>query len=278
MTIEGSVGRIRPLDRSTAAGHPARVPSRDRGRSLADPHADGVPDGMVSVDGQAGGRSTFRCEHPWDRSRLKRALDLVIAIPSLVLLGPVMLAIAVAVRLDSPGPVLFRQARVGRDRRAGHADGPETPDGPRGVDRRRLNRHGRPFEILKFRTMRSDAEAYAQSPTNGGDSRVTRVGEFLRRSCLDELPQLMNVLRGEMSIVGPRPEMPFIVDVYGPRERRRLEVRPGITGLWQLSGARDRPIHESLELDLEYLENQSFWLDVKIMLRTVAFMAHRKNH
>jgi lipopolysaccharide/colanic/teichoic acid biosynthesis glycosyltransferase len=117
--------------------------------------------------------------------------------------------------------------------------------------------------------MRKDAPHYERSPLSDADVRLTRVGRVIRRFSIDELPQLINVLRGEMSLVGPRPEMPFIVDQYGPFERRRLLVRPGITGLWQISPARAQPIHESMEYDLYYIHRHNIFLDVAILLRTV---------
>jgi lipopolysaccharide/colanic/teichoic acid biosynthesis glycosyltransferase len=174
----------------------------------------------------------------------KRVVDVAGAVALLVLLMPILLFVAALVRLDSPGPALFRQRRVGRD--------------------------GKEFQLWKFRSMRIDAPKYAPSPTSDRDCRLTRIGRLIRRISIDELPQLINVLKGEMSLVGPRPEMPFIVDRYTPLERGRLAVKPGITGLWQVSPARALPIHENLQYDLHYIFHQSLMLDGAILLRTLA--------
>lgn len=175
----------------------------------------------------------------------KRIFDLVSALLLILLTAPVLFAIAIFIHFDSPGPVLFRQQRVGRD--------------------------GRPFNMYKFRSMRFDAPRYAISPRDGRDSRVTSVGRFLRRSSLDELPQLINVVKGEMSLVGPRPEMHFIAQQHGPVHRQRLEVPPGITGLWQLSGDRAFQIHENIQYDLYYIRHRSFLMDFAILLHTMVF-------
>jgi exopolysaccharide biosynthesis polyprenyl glycosylphosphotransferase len=177
--------------------------------------------------------------------RTKRLLDLVLSVAALVVLFPIFALIALAVRLDSAGPVLFKQRRVGKN--------------------------GRVFEIYKFRSMRVDASKYEFSPTTDEDSRITRIGRILRKLSLDELPQIVNVIKGDMSLVGPRPEMPFIVDSYGPRERWRLSVVPGITGLWQLSADRAYLIHENLQYDLYYIRNRGFFMDIAILLHTVIF-------
>ncbi len=177
--------------------------------------------------------------------RTKRLLDIVFCLANLLLLFPIFTLIALLVRLDSPGPVFFKQQRVGKN--------------------------GRKFEIYKFRTMRVDASKYEFSPTTGEDSRITRIGRILRKLSLDELPQVVNVIKGDMSLVGPRPEMPFIVDSYGPRERWRLSVTPGITGLWQLSADRAYLIHENLQYDLYYIRNRGFFMDVAILLHTLLF-------
>jgi exopolysaccharide biosynthesis polyprenyl glycosylphosphotransferase len=164
----------------------------------------------------------------------KCAMDLAISALLLVLLTPLFAVVASLVKMSSPGPALFRQERVGKD--------------------------GRLFSICKFRTMYCDAPQYSCSPGAGDDPRVTPFGRFLRRTSLDELPQLLNVLLGHMSLVGPRPEMPFIVEQYTPLQRRRLSVKPGITGLWQLSADRSFPIHENIEYDLYYLTNNPLFL------------------
>ena len=175
----------------------------------------------------------------------KRAIDLAVSAISLGVFAPLLAVIAILVKATSPGPVLFRQDRVGKD--------------------------GRRFSIYKFRTMYRDAPQYSHSPGAGDDPRITRVGRFLRHASLDELPQLINVLLGQMSLVGPRPEMPFIVEQYTPLQRRRLAVKPGITGLWQLSGDRAFPIHENIEYDLYYVRHHSLFMDVAIVLHTFIF-------
>jgi exopolysaccharide biosynthesis polyprenyl glycosylphosphotransferase len=175
----------------------------------------------------------------------KRVFDFTAAAALLLLLSPLLLVIAVLVRLDSPGPVLFRQQRVGKG--------------------------GRRFQVYKFRSMRADAPAYWKSPTESCDPRITSFGRFLRRSSLDELPQLLNVVKGEMSLVGPRPEMPFLVETYSARHHQRLQVLPGITGLWQLSADRAFLIHENIQYDLYYIRHRSFFMDVAILLHTLVF-------
>ena len=177
----------------------------------------------------------------------KRLLDLLGALAllsALAALGPV---IAALVKLTSPGPVLFRQQRVGKA--------------------------GRNFAMYKFRTMYSDAPQYAVSPGSGDDPRLTPLGRFLRRTSLDELPQAINVLLGQMSLVGPRPEMPFIVEQHTSLKGQRLSVPPGITGLWQISPARAYPIHENLQYDHYYVRYRSLFLDIAILLHSVRFAA-----
>jgi lipopolysaccharide/colanic/teichoic acid biosynthesis glycosyltransferase len=175
----------------------------------------------------------------------KKIFDTVISLALILLLAPLFLAVALLIRMTSPGPAFFRQFRVGKD--------------------------GQIFLIMKFRTMYVHTPSYHVSPASPLDERITRVGRFLRRTSLDELPQLINVLRGEMSLVGPRPEMPFIVARYNDLQRERLRVRPGITGLWQISADRTRPIHENMTYDLYYIQNRSLLLDAAILIRTVLF-------
>jgi exopolysaccharide biosynthesis polyprenyl glycosylphosphotransferase len=177
----------------------------------------------------------------------KRALDLGVAAAFLVALLPLFALIALLICMTSDGPAMFRQLRVGEK--------------------------GKLFHLHKFRSMYQDSPPYALSPTSGHDNRITPVGRFLRMSCLDELPQLWNVLRGDMSLVGPRPEMPFLVERYTPLQRERLAVKPGITGLWQLSGDRKRLIHENLEYDLYYIRNRNLFMDFAVLLHTVVFAA-----
>jgi len=181
----------------------------------------------------------------WYYDAAKRPSDLLASVLLIAMLAPIWIVIALLVRLDSPGPVLFWQQRVGRK--------------------------GKIFKLFKFRTMYVDAPKYDFSPKESVDPRITRVGRFLRKTSLDELPQLLNVLKGEMSLVGPRPEMPFIVDKYTALHRQRLQVTPGITGLWQLSADRAFLIHENIQYDLYYIRHRSFFMDLAILLHTVVF-------
>lgn len=181
---------------------------------------------------------------------LKRCMDILVSMIFLFLLSPIMAAIAMLVRIDSPGPIFFRQIRVGKN--------------------------GTHFTILKFRSMYDDVEAYAETPVERTDPRITRLGGLLRSTGLDELPQLWNVLWGEMSLVGPRPEMPFIVETYTELEGKRLLVKPGITGLWQIYARTSLlPIHSHVEYDLYYVENRSIFLDLMILLETIPTMVLR---
>ena len=175
----------------------------------------------------------------------KRAVDILGSFLLLTAGAPIFLLIALLVKLDSDGPVMFVQERVGES--------------------------GRLFMMYKFRTMDTGALSYDFSPRASSDPRITRVGRFLRRTSLDELPQLLNVLEGTMSLVGPRPEMPFIVQKYNSRHMQRLQVKPGITGLWQLSGDRAFLIHENIEYDLYYIQHRNFFMDLAILLHTSVF-------
>jgi exopolysaccharide biosynthesis polyprenyl glycosylphosphotransferase len=177
--------------------------------------------------------------------RAKRLMDFLLSLIGIILLSPILAVIALAIRMDSAGPAIFKQKRVGKD--------------------------GRLFDIYKFRTMRVDAPQYGFSPTESVDPRITRLGRTLRKTSLDELAQLFNVLKGDMSLVGPRPEMPFIVEQYGPRVRGRLSVVPGITGLWQISADRAYLIHENPHYDLYYVRNRGFFMDLAILLHTFIF-------
>ena len=195
---------------------------------------------------------------------MKRTLDIAVATIGLVLITPLWLLIAVAIKLSSPGPVIFRQTRIGR--------------------------LGRPFRILKFRTMRADAGG--PSLTIGDDNRITYVGRIIRKLKLDELPQLVNVLRGEMSLVGPRPEMPEYVALYSPNDQRViLSVRPGITGAGSLAYRNETeelanyedPVRaytdvflpKKLAIERHYIEMWSLWLDIKLLSRTLAVVLRR---
>jgi len=186
---------------------------------------------------------------------VKRAIDIVGSAVGMVLLSPVYLAIAVAVKATSPGPVFFSQVRVGR--------------------------YGRHFRFYKFRSMRQDAEALkkdllAKNESKDGvifkmkdDPRITKVGRFLRRTSLDELPQLWNVFIGDMSLVGPRPPVPKEVQEYTLEDRKRLDVIPGITCLWQIKGRSEIPFHEQVRLDKEYIRSSGIWNDIVILLKTI---------
>jgi lipopolysaccharide/colanic/teichoic acid biosynthesis glycosyltransferase len=174
---------------------------------------------------------------------VNRALDIAGASLGLVLVSPFLAAAAIAIKLDGGGPVLYRQQRVGKD--------------------------GREFELVKLRTMVVGAERQGAGwAVDHGDPRITRVGSVLRRVSLDELPQLWNVVRGEMSLIGPRPTLAYQVEQYTPRQRRRLDVRPGITGWAQVQGRASLPWEERIELDVWYVEHRSPSLDLKILART----------
>lgn len=185
---------------------------------------------------------------------VKRALDMLLSSLGLLAVLPMWLLIVVAIRVESPGPAIFIQERVGL--------------------------RGRRFRFYKFRSMYVDAErrladVMTQNEADGpvfkirNDPRVTRVGAFLRRTSLDELPQLVNVLMGEMSLVGPRPPLPREVEQYRPSDAVRLNVKPGLTCLWQISGRSNVSFDDWMELDREYIRNLSLWLDMSILLRTV---------
>lgn len=194
------------------------------------------------------------------RDAAKRWLDIVASVAALVVLAIPMLAVVAAIRLTSPGPALFRQTRIGF--------------------------HGRPFVILKFRTMRSDNsdESHREyvrrmlcgeaEQVNGlykldHDPRITGIGAVLRRLSLDELPQLLNILRGDMSLVGPRPALPWELELFPEAAHARFDVAPGLTGLWQVSGRNRLTMLQSLELDVKYVNEHTIWKDLTILLRTI---------
>jgi lipopolysaccharide/colanic/teichoic acid biosynthesis glycosyltransferase len=186
---------------------------------------------------------------------MARFRDLLIAAVLLLILSPVLALIALAVRRSSSGPVLFRQ--------------------------RRLGRHARPFTVLKFRSMFHDAPDIrnrdGSAYTSDDDRRVTPVGRVLRKTSLDELPQLFNVLRGEMSLVGPRPDQADQIRFYTDAEKRKLDVRPGITGLAQIGGRNNISWERRKALDVEYVARQSFWLDLSILARSIPYVLLRKD-
>ena len=174
---------------------------------------------------------------------MRRAVDVAVASAGLVAASPVLALAALAVKLEDRGPILFRQVRVGKD--------------------------GADFELLKLRTMIVGAESQgAGFAVDRGDSRITRIGRLLRRTSVDELPQLWNVVRGEMSLIGPRPTLRYQVDRYDEHQRHRLDIRPGITGWAQVNGRAALPWAERIELDVWYVEHRSLALDLKILLRT----------
>jgi exopolysaccharide biosynthesis polyprenyl glycosylphosphotransferase len=184
---------------------------------------------------------------------IKRSFDLLVSVLLLIFLSPLLLLIGIVIRMDSPGPIFFHQERVGEN--------------------------AKPFAMLKFRTMVPNAEAQAEEVMQisedaeivhkvSDDPRVTRAGRFLRRFSLDELPQLLNVLRGDMSLVGPRPELPWLVERYKPWQRKRFAVPQGITGWWQINGRSEKPMHLNTDEDLYYIYNYSLWLDILILLKT----------
>jgi len=181
---------------------------------------------------------------------VKSVCDFVLALASLIIFAPFWLIIVILIHLDSKGRAVFKHTRIGRD--------------------------GKPFTLYKFRTMYQGVKDQELAPRNPRDERVTRVGRFLRRTSLDEVPQLINILKGEMSLVGPRPEMPFIVEHYRPIERKRLLVKPGLTGIWQIMGRKDLPLHHNLEFDFYYIRNRSLLLDFVIILKTVAVVISGK--
>ncbi len=185
---------------------------------------------------------------------LKRLLDVAVSLAALVALSPIFLVTAIAIKLDSPGPVFFKQTRVGK--------------------------WGRLFGVYKFRSMYIDAEKrkqelMKQNEADGPvfkirhDPRITRVGRFIRKMSIDELPQLINVLQGDMSLVGPRPPLPKEVAQYKYYQRKRLDAEAGITGLQQVSGRSDLNFEQWVSYDIEYIQKQSFWFDIKILLKTI---------
>jgi lipopolysaccharide/colanic/teichoic acid biosynthesis glycosyltransferase len=181
------------------------------------------------------------------REPLRRIFDLVVSVTALVLTSPVLALAVLAIRVESPGHPIYRQRRVGRD--------------------------GAPFDVLKLRTMVSGAERMgAGLAVDDGDSRITRVGALLRRTSIDELPNLVNVVRGEMSIIGPRPTVPVQVEQYTPRQRGRLALKPGITGWAQVNGRASLPWSERIELDLWYIEHRSLRLDLRILWLTARML------
>jgi exopolysaccharide biosynthesis polyprenyl glycosylphosphotransferase len=197
-----------------------------------------------------------------DARMLKRFFDIMVSFLLLPVALPIMGILVLAIRIDSPGPAIFRQKRVGEN--------------------------GRIFDMYKFRSMVLGAEKQSAVIERVGedgrivqdktlpDSRITRVGTFIRRTSLDELPQLFNVLKGDMSLVGPRPELPYLVDKYEPWQRKRFGVPQGMTGWWQINGRSDKPMYLHTEEDLYYVQNYSLWIDLQILFKTVLVVITRK--
>jgi undecaprenyl phosphate N,N'-diacetylbacillosamine 1-phosphate transferase len=181
----------------------------------------------------------------------KRGLDIFIALAAMVIISPVLVAIGITIRLSSKGPAIFKQERAGKN--------------------------GRPFVFYKFRTMTLDVDSFGPSPKSGQDPRLTKVGKFLRECSLDELPQLFNVLKGDMSIVGPRPLYLSQIPEWNERQKKRLLVKPGLTGLAQIGGRAELTREEKLELDVKYVETASFLADIRIILATIVQIFNRKN-
>jgi len=203
--------------------------------------------------GQLGTTPIFQASHRGPNvfyGIFKEILDKIVAFCGIACSLWLSALIALVIKLDSPGSAIFSQIRIGKDEKE--------------------------FRIYKFRTMFSDAAQNSHAPVDDKDPRVTRIGRFLRRWSLDELPQLFNVLKGDMSIVGPRPDMPFIVKDYKPWQRKRLEVKPGITGLWQVVGRKDIPLHENIEYDFYYLNNRSLVLDFIISFKSIPAVIRKR--
>lgn len=182
---------------------------------------------------------------------LKRTFDILVSLLLIVLLSPVLFAIAIAIKLSDKGPAVFRQERAGKN--------------------------GKPFTLYKFRTMKCNVDPFGQSPKSGDDPRLIKIGKFLRECSLDELPQLFNVLKGDMSIVGPRPLYISQIEKLSERHKKRLLVRPGLTGLSQVSARSALTEERSLDLEIEYAEKQNFWLDIKITFLTFGLVFAKKD-
>lgn len=173
----------------------------------------------------------------------KRFIDFAVSLICLIVFAPLWLIIIAGIKIDSPGKAIISQKRVGKD--------------------------GKVFRMYKFRTMKEQVDLYENAPCKPNDERITKFGKFLRKTSLDESPQFINIIKGDMSLVGPRPEMPFIVERYSKWQRKRLEVKPGLTGLWQILGRKDLPLHENIEYDFYYIKNQSLILDMVILVKTL---------
>lgn len=185
---------------------------------------------------------------------IRRGIDMIFSLCALVLLAPLWLAIIILIRASSS-----------RDEK-GHST--KKTKNTAIFSHQRTGLNGKPFTLYKFRTMHPDCASQEYSPVSLKDPRITKIGRLLRKTSLDEVPQFWNILKGDMSLVGPRPEMTFITDTYGPLEKCRLLVKPGLTGFWQIAGRKDLPLHENVEFDLWYIENRSIKLDLIILIKT----------
>lgn len=181
----------------------------------------------------------------------KRIIDILLSSIALILAIPFFIIIPIFIKTDSKGRVFIKQKRTGFK--------------------------GKEFYIYKFRTMKDNVNLYDISPISNSDKRITKLGRFLRHYSFDEIPQIYNVFKGEMSLVGPRPEMPFIVLKYSNNEKKRLSVKPGITGLWQIKARKNIPLYKNLKYDFEYLNKQSTLFDLKIILKTIPALIKGKN-
>jgi len=181
---------------------------------------------------------------------LKRGLDIIISLSALILLSPILILIVIAIKVSSKGPAVFKQQRAGKN--------------------------GKPFVFYKFRTMTIDADPFGPSPKSGRDPRLTKIGRILREYSLDELPQFFNILKGDMSVVGPRPLYLSQMPEWSERQKKRLLVKPGLTGLAQISGRGEITREEKLELDVKYVEIATFLADIRIILATIAHVLSRK--
>ncbi len=238
-----------------------RRPAARKMRQLIGDNGTAVPVSPIEALEIAGPTAPYERKHGAVARAAKRTFDVAGALLLIVLLAPALLVIALLIKADSPGPILFRQRRIGRD--------------------------GQPFSMLKFRTMVDGADSYKPALLHlnqaadglfkiDGDPRVTRTGNWLRATCLDELPQLLNVMTGKMSLVGPRPLVPEEDAKILGSQRRRLQMRPGMTGAWQVAGASAVPIDEMVELDSGYVEGWSLWGDVKLIAVTGSLVLMRK--
>jgi sugar transferase EpsL len=183
-------------------------------------------------------------------SIFKRGVDILVSLSLLIVLSPLLVVIAIAIKLESKGPAIFKQERAGKD--------------------------VRPFIFYKFRTMKADSDPFGPSPKSSHDSRLTKFGRILREYSLDELPQLLNILRGDMSMVGPRPLYLSQIAEWSERQKRRLSVKPGVTGLAQISGRGELTREQKLELDVKYVETASFLVDAKIICLTIGHVLKRR--